>query len=137
MADEPKPGPTPARDVAPGSSWAFRDHRTMQQLAQGGGMIQLDLLDRATLAYDPFSGDDTDYKTLRDKMVIARKSGPCHICQETIQPRQRVRALAQVFDGTAATFRFCPVCCDAMAKADDDNGEAIALRHALGMKFGS
>jgi hypothetical protein len=85
------------------------------------------------LAYDPFAGDDGDLTVFSDKMAVARKRGPCVICRGEIQPGERVRALRERFDGQVKTFRFCALCCEAMAKSWDDAGEAIEERTRMGM----
>lgn len=90
---------------------------------------------RLCLAYDPFEGGkgDCDARRFRDGFAIARKSGPCIICFEDIQPGQRVRVIAELFERKAHTFRCCPTCCDAMAAARFDEGRAIEERTRIGI----
>lgn len=88
------------------------------------------------LDYNPFEGDrDSNCRTLRDCMIVARVPGPCQICFETIQKGARVRALTEVNydDHKVMTFRFCPTCCEAMATSWTDDGRAIEARTAIGM----
>lgn len=80
----------------------------------------------ACLSFDPFAADfgAPGDKVLKDKMVTARKHGPCSDCGQTIQPGERVRSLAAVFDGSFMNYRWCALCCTAMALSDED-GEAV------------
>lgn len=85
------------------------------------------------LAYDPFAGDREESRTLRDRIVVARKPGPCNICNEKIKPGDLVRSLAEIVEDQACTNRFCTPCCDAMAKAADDEGQdEIEKRFGIG-----
>lgn len=88
------------------------------------------------LAYDPFSGDfegggDRD-RLLKDKMVTARKEATCHICRETIKPKDRVRTIVEVYGNKLMSFKFCTACCEAMALSWEDDGEAIEGRSRMG-----
>lgn len=89
----------------------------------------------AALSYEPFFGDDTDVRVLDDKFVTARKSTRCQVCWGQIEPGQRVRARTERNneERKVMTFRFCPECCEAMAQADDDSGDAIEKRYSMGM----
>lgn len=85
------------------------------------------------LRFNPFEGDrgSPGDKTLEDKMVTARKGGPCHICPEPITPGMRIRVLKGVYDGEFMAFRWCQPCCEAMAKSWADEGKAIAARFTM------
>lgn len=91
--------------------------------------------DRA-LSYNPWGDDDSDYRVLNNRMVTTRVGAECAICFEDIPVGARVRAQREAYDGKAKTFKFCPVCCAAMAKAGGfgDDGRALEHRTALGMK---
>lgn len=88
--------------------------------------------DEDILSYDPFLGDETDATPLKDALVFARKEHECHTCGETIQPKERIRSRTERNneDKTLETFRFCWLCCVAMATSDEDNEEAIEARIA-------
>ena len=86
------------------------------------------------LAYDPFQGDDVQERMLSDKIVTARKEGPCCICFETIKAGERVRGQAASVDGEMFSCRCCEACCIAMAQSWADAGEAIEERTAMGMR---
>ena len=86
------------------------------------------------LAYDPFQGDESDERILSDKIVTARKEGPCCICGETIRAGERVRRQAAIVDGAMFSCRCCEACCIAMALNWTDGGEAIERRTGMGMR---
>ncbi len=85
------------------------------------------------LNYNPFEGDfgAPGDKCLKDKIVTARKGGFCHDCGQEIKPGERIRSAAHIFDGALMGYRWCQLCCEAMALWDTDNGDAITARHAL------
>ena len=85
------------------------------------------------LAADPFEGDfgNSNDRTLKDKIVTARRSGKCHCCGQQITPGTRIRSRADIFDGTLFSFRWCTECCVAMAKSWEDGGESWEGRYAL------
>lgn len=87
------------------------------------------------LRVDPFAGDfgDPGDRVLRNRIVTARKSGPCQDCAQTIVPGERVRSLAAVFDGDVRSYRWCALCCAAMTA--DDDGEAMEARIGLRHNF--
>ena len=89
--------------------------------------------DEKTLAFDPFQGDfgDQGDRVLRDRMGVARKAGPCNDCAQQIEPGERVRLMTARFDGELMSYRWCALCCAAMAKYEDDDGEAYEARMAL------
>lgn len=71
------------------------------------------------LADDPFAGDyggacDGD-GVLSDRMVTARKNGTCHTCEGVCEPGTRNRVRVEVYDGELMRFRWCQLCCFAMA----------------------
>lgn len=86
------------------------------------------------LATDPFEGDygDAGDRTLRDKMVTARKGGICHDCAGEIEPGTRVRSRADIFDGEMMSFRWCETCCRAQALSWEDEGKAWEARISIG-----
>jgi len=71
----------------------------------------------AALMHDPFQGDfgDLGDRTLRDKIVTARKPAECHDCGSTIQPGERIRSRVDLSSGELMSFRWCQLCCGAMA----------------------
>lgn len=79
--------------------------------------------EQAALMYDPFAGDfeggGMGDRILRDKIVTARKAAECFICHESIKPGDRIRSRVEVYDGELMTFKFCQLCCQAMATSDD------------------
>lgn len=80
------------------------------------------------LRFDPFQGDyggSGDYdRVLKDKMVTARKPGPCHHCSTTIQPGDRVRSRSEIYDGDMMSFRWCSGCCEVM-QMDESTEQAF------------
>ena len=85
------------------------------------------------LACTPFDGDfgSPNDRTLKDKMVTARKAGECHLCGQQIQPGTRTRSMTAIFDGELASYRWCNACCAAMALSWEDDGTAYEARAAL------
>ncbi|BBK44157.1 hypothetical protein STVA_41770 [Allostella vacuolata] len=89
--------------------------------------------DADCLAFDPFEGDrDINVRTMRDGFVVVRKSHRCHICAGPIDRGSRARSLTQLCDGEIGTWRFCALCCDAMAQSRIDHGTAIDARYRIG-----
>lgn len=90
--------------------------------------------ERECLAFDPFvnTKGDSDERILSDRIVTARKPGPCSICGETIQPGERIRRQSAIVDGEMHSCRCCQACCIAMAASWTDHGEAIERRYHLG-----
>jgi hypothetical protein len=92
--------------------------------------------DDKALNFDPFQGDfgAPGDRVLKNKMGVARKPGWCNDCAQQILPGERVRLMTARFDGQLMNYRWCALCCAAMAKHEDDDGEAyearLALRHA-------
>lgn len=76
------------------------------------------------LRVDPFEGDfgEVGDRRLRDRIIIARKSGPCSCCGEVIAPGTEARSRTDVMGGEIATWRWCHACCVSMAKSWDDGG---------------
>lgn len=102
--------------------------------------------EEAALRYYPFDAAfDGDFgihvgdRILRDRICTARKPGQCHTCAQEIVPGTRTRSLSAKFDGELRSYRWCDLCCAAMAevhkdRADDDETEpfaAIEARYAL------
>jgi hypothetical protein len=69
------------------------------------------------LAVNPFDGDfgSPQDRTLRDKIVVSRKAGGCHLCGQQIIPGTMIRSRTDIFDGEIATYRWCTECCVEMA----------------------
>lgn len=88
------------------------------------------------LCCDPFEGGfgEASDRRLKDKMVTARKGGPCNLCGVEIQPKERIRTLVAIFDGELSSYRWCNACCAAMAKSLYDDGEAWEARYALAFR---
>lgn len=93
------------------------------------------MIESDVLKYYPFDGDfgEQGDRTFSDKMVNARKAGPCFECRETIQPGERIRRMSSLFEGEMHTARWCNKCCEAMALSWTDNGNAITERAGIGM----
>jgi hypothetical protein len=73
--------------------------------------------EREVLAHDPFQGDfgDPGDRTLSDKVVTARKAAKCHDCGGPIVPKERIRSRTDICEGNIMSFRWCSLCCEAMA----------------------
>jgi hypothetical protein len=86
------------------------------------------------LACNPFEGDfgSPADRCLKDKMGNARKAGPCSLCGQEIQPKERIRIAAHIFDGEMHSYRWCNACCAAMALSWTDDGNAYEARVGLG-----
>lgn len=71
---------------------------------------------------DPFEGDyggsGEGDGILSDKIVTARKRGPCHTCNGEISPGTRVRRRTEVYDGELMRFGWCQACCETMSDFD-------------------
>ena len=68
------------------------------------------------LADDPFAGDfGYGEIAISDKMVTNRKGGTCHCCAGPCEKGTRNRVLTERGDGGLITYRWCQVCCFAMA----------------------
>lgn len=87
------------------------------------------------LSDDPFAGDfggsGVGDAILSDKMVTNRKGGECHMCGQICQPGTRNRVRVEVYDNDLMRFRWCQLCCFAMAVYDirPSIGDArVALR---------
>ncbi|MGL4576888.1 MAG: hypothetical protein ACRCV9_19025 [Burkholderiaceae bacterium] len=91
--------------------------------------------DNDILDFDPFQGDfgSPGDRVLKNKMGFARKAGECQNCAQEIQPGERVRIMNAVFDGDLMSYRWCALCCAAMAKSYKDNGEEYEAR--CGLRF--
>ena len=80
------------------------------------------------LEFDPFEGDfgmpgDTVFS---NKIVFARKAGPCSNCNTQIKKNERIRRQSSKFDGALMTHRWCFACCAAMSAYDDQaHGEEL------------
>lgn len=79
--------------------------------------------DEIVLSWDPFAGDETGYRQLRNRMVVTRKPCECHWCGLPIRVGSRVRSLTEAFDGEIQTTRFCPDCCAAVVASWDWPGD--------------
>lgn len=82
---------------------------------------------------NPFEGDfgNPGDRVLKDKFGDARKAGPCNDCAQQIEPGERVRMLSAIFDGDMRSYRWCSLCCQAMAQAHHGEWAAWESRHAL------
>jgi hypothetical protein len=91
--------------------------------------------DQAILSYNPFQGDrDCNVRGLTDRMVVGRYVHQCQICSGPIAKGERHRAKTEVSydDRRVMTFRFCALCCAAIAKSWRDDGRALDERYAIG-----
>jgi hypothetical protein len=68
-------------------------------------------------------------RVLEDKVVTARKAGACFDCTRPINPGERIRTMSAKFDGELRRYRWCALCCEAMAA--EDPTEAMEARLAL------
>lgn len=102
--------------------------------------------DELILSFDPFEGDfgEQSDKVLTNKMVVARKEGPCAHCGLQIQKGERVRSQSSKFDGQLMSHRWCALCCAAMVLyfPDDDDedsevGAEYEARSGLAQKQGA
>ena len=78
--------------------------------------------DDLILDFDPFEGDfgTPGDKVFSNRMVIARKPGPCSHCGTEITKGERIRRQNSKFDGELMTHRWCALCCAAMASYDNE-----------------
>lgn len=87
------------------------------------------------LSVDPFDGDfeggGSGDRILSDKIVTARKEGPCHLCGGSVTPGMRARSRVEIYGSEMMRFRWCEPCCEAMAASEADGGEAYEARAAL------
>ena len=88
------------------------------------------------LLYYPFQGDETDVKTMADKIVKASKEHPrCQICEGSIAKGEIHRALTEINreEQKIVTFRFCNACTAAMASPRVwCDGHEISDRYLIG-----
>ncbi|WP_426304061.1 hypothetical protein ACN9MJ_13685 [Acidovorax facilis] len=79
-------------------------------------------IDTLKLQFDPFEGDfgTPGDKVFSNRMVIARKPGPCSHCGTAIAKGERIRRQESKFDGELMTHRWCALCCMAMATYDSE-----------------
>ena len=107
-------------------------------------MIDAAEADSLILEFDPFEGDFgmPDDIVFSNKMVVARKPGPCAHCGLEIVKGERVRSQSSKFDGELMSHRWCALCCGAMVlsfrESDEedevDPWEAYELRSGLAKK---
>lgn len=90
--------------------------------------------DAECLSVNPFEGDfgDPQDTVLSDKIVSARKQHECGCCKSRIEKGERYRSLSAIFDGDLKSYKFCQLCCQAMAACFDDDGKAWEARVSLG-----
>ena len=86
------------------------------------------------LRVNPFDGDfgSPDDRVLSDKMVTSRGGKPCFLCRCIVQPGERTRVHVAIYDGDMQTYRWCALCCHAMAMSVIDEGMAWERRKAIG-----
>ena len=113
-------------------------HETSQDQQTARVKGQVDLLvstfdERDCLGCYPFEGDfgSPDERILKDKIVTARKGGPCFLCGQDIQPKTRIRAMTHIFEGELVSYRWCNDCCAAMAAWWEDDRKEYEKRAAL------
>jgi hypothetical protein len=90
--------------------------------------------DEDCLATDPFAGDfGSGEVTLSDKIVKAAKNHEhCHDCHGPVAKGERHRCRIERDEEGLTTFRWCGLCCEAMANSNEDDGAASEARVALG-----
>jgi len=116
------------------------EHDTLpDQIAQhvAAGLTERQQFDgSAALLFRPFAGDETDTTVLTDKIVVAAKDHQhCQICNGTIVKGERHRSMVERNneDKKIMTFRFCGLCCKAMAHPSTwSTGSKITHRYAIG-----
>jgi len=89
---------------------------------------------RRCLLVNPFESDFGDgERVLSDKIVGARKVHfpGCLCCFGGIAKDEAHRARVEVSHGQARTYRWCQLCCEAMAIASLDCGAEWAARDGL------
>lgn len=85
------------------------------------------------LALNPFDMDfgSPGDRIFSDRIAVARKVGPCHICTQLIQPGEAIRRHVGLYDDRMQTYRWCRLCCGAMALSWTDDSRAIEERFKL------
>lgn len=85
------------------------------------------------LNVDPFAGDfgAIGDRIFSDRIGKARKPGTCGDCAGDILPGEEQRRLSALFDGEMHSYRWCSLCCAAMALSWTDDGEAMEDRAEL------
>lgn len=88
---------------------------------------------RDCLKLNPFDGDfgSPGDRVFSDRISIARKLGECHTCGGEVKPGEEQRRHVGLYDDQMRTFRWCSLCCEAMAASWTDNGQALERRFAL------
>ena len=112
------------------------EHAKPEATTEAGGQVDplVSEFDEAScLQVNPFADDfgTPADRCLKDRIGIARKSGACSLCSQEIQPKERIRIAAHIFDGEIHSYRWCSACCAAMAKSWIDDGDAYAKRILL------
>lgn len=91
--------------------------------------------ERDCLDYDPFEGDfgSPGDRILADRMVKAAKphDKACHMCGGAIAKDERHRVRTEIVDDELQSYRWCALCCAAMAKSWTDNGADVDARTSL------
>lgn len=86
-------------------------------------------------AYDVFAGDfgSPGDRLLQDSIVTAAKTHKlrCHTCGGVILKGERHRVRTEIVDGELMAYRWCGLCCVAMARSWDDEGHEIDERTLL------
>ena len=86
-------------------------------------------------AYDVFAGDfgSPGDRLLQDSIVTAAKTHKlrCHTCGGVILKGERHRVRTEIVDGELMAYRWCGLCCVAMARSWDDDGYEIDERTLL------
>ncbi|CAG9172517.1 hypothetical protein CURE108131_22985 [Cupriavidus respiraculi] len=85
------------------------------------------------LALNPFDGDfgSPGDMVFADRVCLARKPGTCNDCLGAINAGEQQRRLDAKFDDTMRSYRWCALCCHAMALSWHDNGAALQARWIL------
>lgn len=83
-------------------------------------------MEELALQFNPFDGDfgAPGDIVLSDKIVTARKEGPCSHCGCAICKGERVRSMSAKFDGQLMSYRWCALCCAAMVKCQGAEEDA-------------
>lgn len=91
---------------------------------------------RDVLSYPLFEGEfgSPDDVVFKDRLVRCRANHQCSHCGGWALAGQTARRHVAKYDGCIRTYYFCLCCCDAMAKAFTDDGDAICSRFDLHSK---
>lgn len=97
-------------------------------------VITEDNWEKDCLLFNPFEGDYSDgERILSDKIVSAGKVHfpGCHMCGNGIAKGEAHRCRAEANYDKVVSYRFCQLCCIAMAAAANGDRDAIHERPSI------